>query len=215
METPVVEALREDAVSLGERLVDVAALVLDVREVVRLGAVVQERRVGSERLLGVGDGRQGLVLDLDQARGVLRDVAGRRDDAGNRLADEANLLGRQHRPVVGHDLLSRQAGGDRRDVRYVFRGQHERDSLVGAGRRRVDLRHLRVGVRAAQEGRVQHPRQVDVVHVLATAAQVPGVLEPGDALADVLLRSCGLGRRHHAPPPSVRPASWTAATMPT
>ena len=55
VEAAVVESLREDPVGLRERPIDVPVLELDVGEAVRLGPVVQERRVLRQGLLGVHD----------------------------------------------------------------------------------------------------------------------------------------------------------------
>src|SRR6185295_11178508 len=54
------------------------------------------------------------------------------------------------------------------------------------GRLRADRRDARVGVRAADEGGVEHPGQLDVVHEAALAAEVARVFLASDRCSEVL-----------------------------
>ena len=70
----------------------------------------------------------------------------------------------------------------------------------------VDPPDRGAGERAADEVRVQHPRQRDVVDVRAAAGQQPGVLDASDARADVPGCARGSRLRHdRAPPTRARP----------
>ena len=59
---------------VGERLLDLAGVELPDVALVRPEVVVHERSVGIERAADVGDRSEWLVLDLDELRGVLRDL---------------------------------------------------------------------------------------------------------------------------------------------
>ncbi len=67
-------------------------------------AVMDGRRTGRERGLGIDGARQRLVVDHDQSGGILRDLSARRDHGRDRLADMHDLARCQHRPM---DLLTK------------------------------------------------------------------------------------------------------------
>ena len=123
------------------------------------GVGVQQRRAGRDRLDRVEHRRQLLVGHLDRARGGPRRRRGR---AGDRRHDVARVP----RDAGEHVLVARLAavGGEVGDVL----GQ-QRDAVAGE-RGRVDAQHARVGVRGADERRVEHPRPLDVDRVALGAA---------------------------------------------
>ncbi len=179
------DVARDDRVGLGECAVGrllVTGLPRGAREVVALSGLVvaDQRRVGVERLAGVHDRRQRLVLDVDQLQGVVGRVLVGRDDERDLLALEAHLVAGEHGlGVVGDRRHPRQAqrlevlgGDDRGDV-----GMRER---LG----RVDRDDARVRIRAAQDGAVHHAREPDVVEIVALAADEARVLlalQPAEA----------------------------------
>ena len=207
---------RHDRVGLGERAVGgrlVAGLPGRAREVVALAGLVvaDQRRVGVERLAGVDDRRQRLVLDVDQLQRVVGRVLVGRDHERDLLALEADLVAGEHGlGVVGDRRHPGQA-----ERLEVLGGDHGGDVGMGQRGRGVDRDDARVGVRAAQHGAVHHPRQLDVVEVGALAADEARVLlalQPAEAD-----RALGRGAREvlddghaHA---SCRAcaASWSAA----
>ena len=68
-----------------------------MRDQVRRQRLVDQRGARRERALHAGDGRERLVVDLDQFGGVLGEIAVARHDAHDRIADEAHLVDRQRR----------------------------------------------------------------------------------------------------------------------
>ena len=64
---------------------------------------------GRERLLGIGDGGQWLVVDFDQIGGVARDVAVGGHHDGHRMADEIDAILRQ-------DVVMRHAQAGQRSA---------------------------------------------------------------------------------------------------
>ena len=83
-----------DVVGLGERRVDVAP-VEDARpDDVRARVVVQDDLV-LQRLLGVDEHGERVVLDLDQLGGVARELARRGADRGDRLAHVPHAADRE------------------------------------------------------------------------------------------------------------------------
>ena len=209
------DVAHRDGVGLGERAVGrflIASFPGRAREVVALPdlVVADQRRVGVQRLAGVDNRGQRLVLDLDQLERVVRGVLVGRDHERDLLALEADLVAREHGlRVVGDgrhpskpERLEVLGSDDRGDV-----GRGER--LRG-----VDRDDPRVRVRAAQHGAVDHSRQPDVIEVGALAADEARVfLALQTTEAD---RTLGLGTRKvfdhcHAHASCFAAASYSAA----
>ena len=130
---------------------------------------------GGVRLAGlhrVDDDRQRLVVDLDGLARVLGDVGVIGDDARDLLTLETHLVGGQHGlGVVGQRRHPRQVAGG-----HHLAGEHQvhpGDLPRLAG---VDPGDPRVRDRAAQDLHVQHAGQVNVVGVVALAADEAVVL---------------------------------------
>ena len=115
------------------------------------------RRV--EGLVGVGDGRELVVLDLDKLQGVLGEVAALGHHDGDRVADQPHLVGCHDGELDGRrpeDPRRWRAGGE--EPLDVFAGHGHDHARQLAGRRHVDAEDAGVGQRAAQEGGVEHAR---------------------------------------------------------
>ncbi len=172
----VQHVLRHDDVGAGEhRVGGVLVAGLPVEDVVvrlALFVVADHRRAVGERLLGVHHRVERFVHDVDQLDRVACRVVVLGDDERDLLTVEAHLVGGEHRLGVVRqrrhpcqpERVEDGAGDDGFDLR------------VGLGRRRVDRDDPGVRVRAAQDRAVQHAGQVDVVDVVAPAAQEPDVL---------------------------------------
>ena len=161
--------------------------------------VADQRRVGVERLARVDHRRQRVVLDVDQRQRVVGGVLVDRDDERDLLALEAHLVAGQH---------GLRVVGDRRHPREperleVLGGDDGGDARVRERARGVDRDDPRVRVGAAQHLAVDHPRQADVVEVVALAADEARVLLALQAAeADGAFLSDG-----HVRPPRARPPS--------
>ena len=196
----------DDRVGLRERAVGrllVAGLPQRAGQVVALAGLVvaDQRRVVVERLARVDDGRQRLVLDVDQRQRIVGRVLVDGDDERDLLALEADLVAGQYGlRVVGDRRHPRQA--ERLEVLGRDDGG---DARVGERARGVDRDDLGVRVRRAQHLAVDHARQPDVVEVGALAADEARVLlalQPAEADRP-LGRGAGkvLGDRHGSRPP--------------
>ena len=152
--------LREDALAL----LGVAGLPEGRSQVVGLVRLVvpDHRRVRVERLAGVDDRGQRVVLDVDQGQRVTRRVAVLGDHERDLLALEADLVAGQHGlRVVGE----RRHPGEAERLE-VLGGDHPVHLRVRERAGGVDRDDPRVRVRAAQHGAVEHPGKDDVVEVL-------------------------------------------------
>ena len=133
-----------------------------------------------------------LVVDLDQVRGVAREVGRLGDDHRHGVAHVARLVDRQH--VVGRDLDVREepADGERlHAARHQVLAGVDGDDALGVPRgRRVDALDARVRVRAAHEGRVGGAGQLHVVDVGALAGDEARILAALDALSEKLWLRC-------------------------
>ena len=201
----------DDLVGLGEgavgRLLVARFPVVDEVGGLPLLVVADQGGVVLERLLRRREGRQRLVLDVDQLQRVFRHVRGLGDDRRHLLALEAHLVGGEHRLGVARER------GHPREV--VLRHQLARDDGDDARQRlrpgSVDRDDAGVCEGAAQELQVEHPRKRDVVDVVALAADEALVLLALDRVAE----PANLRRRHHDPPSfACVAAAWcTALTM--
>ena len=165
---------------------------IDLEHQVGAEIVVDHRSVRVERAGDVGDRGQRLVDHLYRLDAVIRDVRCLRDDRGDHIADMADLVGGEdraqlfvHRPAIGkrHGVDAGQFPQTRR--RPVRRGEdseHTRQRGRGAG---VDTVDLGVGVGAAHKRDPCAAGHLDVVDIVALAAQKPLVFAPPERLADI------------------------------
>ena len=135
-----------DVFGLGEGLGDLGgiAIVIIERDIVRHG-IEDQRRAGLHRIGGLEHDRQRLDVDRDRLGGILGLRNGFRDDAGDRIADEAHLVAGERRSRRVTDrrsvaVLQRQIAFEWPVGRQVGRGvdaEHARHRL-GGGRCLID-----------------------------------------------------------------------------
>ena len=167
---------------------ELAALERPVEGQVVVQALVDERRAGRERGLGIGRHGQRVVLNVDELERVTRGLERRRDDRCHRLADEARLaLGQDRR--LRRMLLLRDGGrtGDRAQVLGVLAGDDVDHAGMVQGSLLVDRDDARMGEGAAQDRHVVQIDEPDVVDVGREPADHAPVLLAAYRLADQLL----------------------------
>src|SRR5438270_3328342 len=190
-----------NAVRLGERLVEVAPFVDALPHEVAACVVMEDRSGAVERLPGVDERGQRLVLDLDELRRVARELARLGDHRDDGLADEAHLADREREVLdlaagLARDLEERI--GERRDLLAGERAVHALDRIR---LRDVDGRDVRVRVGRADEVEVAHAVPLDVVDEDALPLREPPILLARNALAEPALADLDLLRgdgRHRA-----------------
>ena len=165
-------------VGVSESLLHVAEL--EVNQLVQVApvAVVVDAGLGvGERVSGVGDRAQRLVLHGDAAeRGGGRLLAGR-GDGRHGIAHEPHLL-------EGERVLILTDREDPKRDREVLTRKHGLHTRKRGGSRRVDRDDAGVGMRAAQQLRVQHPGQEQVVRELRGARHFGRGVDLAECLAD-------------------------------
>ena len=172
-----------DAFRPGEGGVDVPEPFLDDGGEV-VGGVVKKRRGG--RRGRVGRRGQRLEFRLHPFRGVFGGGPAPGDDEGDGLSHVAHPVGREgelevaQQPVVGDE--ADRDGAQR--FPELARPEDRLDPRHGPRRRCIESANPRVSNRAPDDRRVEHAGHVHVVHVVALAADAPGVLEPPDRAAD-------------------------------
>ena len=197
-------------VGLGEALVGIARDMhaLEGEVVAQLG--MDHRRLRIERGLRIGDGRELLIIDLNQLAAVLGFGAAARHHGADRFAGPAGTVDRdgvlrrgldalqmrQHADPGGDDLGKLRAGDD---------GDHARRFLR---RVRIDAFDFRVGMRRAHERHMRHARQHHVADILRAALHQPRHIGPRHRAADIGVRPVERGEDgrgvvdyfHHASP---------------
>ena len=206
------EGLPGDMRGAGEGGVAIAIGLAELDQNIALPPVADQRRVRARRLAAAGDGRQDFVLDLDRRGGVLRQIAVFGDHRGDRLADMAHLVagknegGRVFRNLVGLEPQRHPRLGDMgTEIGAGIDRMHPLQPRRGGTIDALDP-GMRVG--AADEGRVQHAGDADVVDELPASAQQRRVLDPADPLSDDTQgfrrfsdgrRGAGTALRRHSP----------------
>jgi hypothetical protein len=164
---------------------------------------LDERSAGLHRLLGVGDGRQLLVVHLDRIERSVRGEPVLGDHGRHGLAHVAGAVDAQRVPLdaLRPDGRGVVRLGDRaRVLRDLAPGHDVEDARQTLRSGRVDRPDAGVRVRAAQHGHERHPRELDVVDERPLARDELAVRHHRDRLADVrhvtrLLAPGALSRR--------------------
>ena len=172
---------------VGRRLV---ALLEDEADIVR-ALVPDGGRAVLQRVRGVRDRGQGLVVDLDQLGGVARLGVGLGDHEGGVVADQADAVlaqrrvgRREHGRAVG--LVARHGAGNVAEPggRDIDAGIDRENARRRLRRRGVDRGDPGVRVRRANHESVRLTGAIDVIGIPAAAAQQPRVFPPGNPLSD-------------------------------
>ena len=202
------ELLAQHEISGGEGALDISAVVGGAAGDIGIGVVMDQRRPRLRRRHEIDRRRLGRIVDLDQVERILGKVTTARHHQRHRLADEAHLARRERSMGARMDeagVLIEQRHG-RVGVAQIIVGDHR----VYAGERErgacIDAREARLGVGAAEHGRVQHVRQVNVIDEARAPGKQPCILAPLDRLADQ-------PRGHGSSPRSIAAARRTAATI--
>lgn len=184
------EALAEHEVGVAEGRLDVAVLEVERGEHVVGHVLEYPRGPGLHRLLGVHDGGELLVVDLDQVEGVLGEAPGLGGHRGDGLAGVDGLL---HGHGVLLDGIPRPAAHGVGQARQLLPGQGRHHPLKARRLRDIYPLDVGVGVRAPEHRGVERPLELDVVGVEALPLHEPAVLLGLDRLADP---SADGGRAH-------------------
>ena len=209
--------LLDDLIGLRKSLLDVADIEIvalrDVGRAVGLEAdlgrehriqrvqlLVQDRGIGMHRRIDVGDVRQDLVVDLDQAQRATGDGGADGGDGGDRVTVVERLLAR-------HDVVADVKKIVVAIVEIIARddGLHARQ---GGGLRGVDGADPRMSVGAAQDPADQHAGRTHI----GAEARAPGYLveavgphRTGADDGESLPIPVGFLVKRHVSPPSARP----------
>ncbi len=208
----VKKAPRDDAIGLGARGRVIAAVLVDMSGHIGAHVVMHRRCSIAQRFFQIDHGRQRLEIDLDIAQCILGEVAAVGQYHGERLAYVADLvLGERHLGALVEDgVLDRRRRHEQRTRRPIVAeiggGVDGDDALARARRRHVDGTNACMCHVAAQERRVDHAGQLDVIDKQCLAAQQPRVFVAPD-------RSTKTARAHVDDPRNRCAASCMASTM--
>jgi hypothetical protein len=152
--------------------------------------------VWSQSITAIGNGRERLIVNVDTRGSIFREIAVLRDHHGQRVADVADFIAREHErsDVIAQtfacypDEFAHRLP-ERRAFRRHMRPQIlQREDRVHAGHRArsrdVDLAHGSVAERAAHECGRQRPGQSDVIDKICFSAEQGRIFDPPRAPAD-------------------------------
>ena len=172
------------------------ALDLDEADVVR-AILPHQRHAGLDGVAGRDDGRQRLVVDLDQFGSIDRLKIGLGNHEGDVVADHANAILDEAgiaRPIARAAIAALEPAGHRQVAEagglVVGAGQHREHAGCGFGLRRVDRADARMGMRRAQHIAERHAGKRHVRDIAAAALEQPRVLEPRHRLTNREFTHC-------------------------
>ena len=175
------ERLLQDQVRPLESRVRVSSPELPVKKDVVLHPFMNRRSAGRQAVVHIGQYRDRLVFYDDGFSHVFRDVRRLCRHSNYRLTCEDHLSRRHGIPVVRPGKIAGAGCGRAHwiDIRQHFlRSQHG----DGAGDLKrcgdVYVGNIGMGVKTANEGRVTHPRQFDVVQEPALGLDQTGLARP-------------------------------------
>ena len=146
---------------------------------------MNQRRAGSDRLDGIEDRGQFLVVHLNQPDGFFRRVLIGRGRNGNGFADEPHL-------VLGQDGIVQDGGAEAEQMAvFIFRtalgGQDRFDALDLHRLRHVHAQDPGVRKPAAEELSVQHVRERHIRDIDAGPRRLFRTVLPGEIFSDPLV----------------------------
>ena len=153
-------------------------------------------RAGDDRL-GIEQRVEHLVLDDDRRERPPAGLGMVGGDGGDRLADVAHDVAREHRLVLVDQAVGELAG-------HVVGGDDGLDAGDPPRRRHVDAHDAGVRVRRAQRGAPQHAVAAEVGRELERALHLGDAVGPHGRRAEHVAADPGVDRAHDAtaPPPS-------------
>ena len=172
------EHVLEYVVRLRQRLLDIAELErLVAMDVARLAIVVNARLRMRQSFLGRGNRRQRLIFHFDQFQRLGCRLFVFRDHCRHRIADIAHALGRERVLVLRH---RHDAVGNGK----IAPGQHQLHARMAFSARDVDRFDSSVRMRRAQQLRVEHARQREVVGVAQLARHLGAAVDAAPRMPD-------------------------------
>ena len=169
---------------------EIRRVIVPVEDEVAGNIVKQLRGVFVQGRAGVGDGRQGLVIDLDRFRRILRLRQGFGDDQRHRLPDVAHLAGRQHgsRRIVARRTVAigeRHLAGDIAELVCfdVVTREHEQDARHATRGRRIDAADVGVRDPRSQHDGLRRIGKLDVIGIATATGDQGLVFETSNGLA--------------------------------
>ena len=174
--------------SARERVGDVAIRLPELGQEIAGAGGMDARCARGEGLPAVRHRGKRPVVDGNERRGVLGDVARLRDHHRHRLADKGDLvLGKDERRYIGRELrrtkLERKPFlcEQRRQIGEREHGMHAGILLRGPD---VDGADLGMGMRAAHECRLEHVGKAQIGDEAAGTREQGAIFKPLDGVAD-------------------------------
>ena len=161
----VAEALLHVAEIDGRKRGDIASRVVNA---LRVGFVMNDRRIRLHGRLHVEHGGQNFVINLNQRRRKFRDAAAFGGNHRHAVADEPHFIFQNH-AIIGRRFGSALPGVRMADRRHVFMRQHGEHAVERERVLRVDCANAGVRMRAGQQFGMQHARHLEIIGIFRRA----------------------------------------------
>jgi hypothetical protein len=158
----------------------VAAFELQLDKNIVAPIVMDQRGAVFQRIPHRDDGGQFLELDLDKGGDVFGFGGAGAERHRNRLADMPDLVLGEHGPIRRLESGERRGRSNATDARKIG----GRENLSFEAGRFLHAQDASMGMRAANEGRVQHAGKEDIGAKLPAAVEKTVVLEARKACSD-------------------------------
>ena len=162
------QRLLNDYIGLTQRLIDRALIAACPFHDDVIGRIlVKLRRARFGGFFGIDHHRQRLIIDFDQPHRILSNIAVLSDDHRHTRASESHFVAFQHvrRVDVVLDAARLPGTRQRRNTREILPREHT--DHAGNSLRRVGIDRLdpRMSVRTAQNSRVGHAQQLNIINI--------------------------------------------------
>lgn len=189
-------------------VIDRAVVELGPETGVICGARIDQRATNLSCTVDIDDDREVLIIDLDQLQRIFRKRPALGDDGHHGLPGPDHAVERQWQLRSRSHALEvvERAGPGRADLCEILAGGNEMHAFECARLLGIDGDDLRVRMRTAQEGGMEHARQAKVADIAPAPGKQPLGVRARHGAADIGIRSVERGQRcgHVVPPPSRR-----------
>ena len=184
------EAAFDNDIGLGEALINIAKLMFQLarnvrRLAVKLDEIMQDRRIGLDRVFRVNHPGQNLIFHFDQLQRLSRHLFRNRGNGGNRVAMEQRLFARHDVAAhPAHILNAEHHGFVEREIHHILMRHHGLHAGMRFRLRGIDGNDARMRMWAAQHLAPNHAGHIGIGGIGSAARHLFRTIRTDRAFAD-------------------------------